>query len=73
MNTLLADLFSKAEKLPEDAQELLASELMLELEWEDKWTSKLNNDAPETVDKLFDQANKDYHEGKCTEGGFNIS
>lgn len=43
MTALLQEAFQKASDLPEDIQELVAKELLGEIEWETRWDDTLTN------------------------------
>ncbi len=69
MTTLLQEVFQKASSLPLHLQDMLAKELLLEMEWENKWDDTLEN-SQTTLDKLTRKAMKAYKEGKTIEKGF---
>ena len=69
MTTLLQEIFQKASSLPVHLQDMLAKELLLEMEWEDKWDNTLEN-SQSALDKLTLKATKEYKEGKTVEKGF---
>lgn len=69
MTTMLQEVFQKASRLPVHIQEMLAKELLREIEWEDKWDNTLKN-SQSALDKLTLKAMKEYKEGKTVEKGF---
>ena len=69
MTALLQEAFQKASGLPEDVQELVAKELLDEIEWESQWDRTLANSQP-LLDRLTAKAMRDYQEGKTEEKGF---
>ena len=69
MTTLLREVFEKASFLPAHLQDMLAKELLQEMEWEDKWDTTLEN-SQSALDKLTLRAMKKYREGKTVEKGF---
>jgi hypothetical protein len=69
MTELLQEVFQKASVLPVYLQDMLARELMLEMEWEDKWDNTLEK-SQSALDKLTLKAMKEYKEGKTIEKGF---
>ena len=69
MTVLLQEAFDKASTLPEDVQELLAKELLEEIEWETQWDHTLANSQP-LLDQLTEKAMREYKEGKTEEKGF---
>ena len=69
MTTLLQEVFQKASSLPMHLQDILAKELLLEMEWESKWDSTLEN-SQSTLDKLTLKAMDEYKKGKTIEKGF---
>ncbi len=69
MTALLQEAFQKASALPEDVQELLARELIDEIEWETRWDQTLANSQP-LLDQLTAQAMREYREGKTEAKGF---
>ena len=69
MTALLQEAFQKASGLPEDVQELLAKELLDEIEWETRWDETLANSQP-LLDQLTAKAMREYKEGKTEEKGF---
>jgi hypothetical protein len=69
MTALLQEAFDKASTLPEDVQELLAKELLEEIEWETQWDRTLADSQP-LLDQLTEKAMREYKEGKTEEKGF---
>ena len=69
MTELLQEVFQKASVLPVYLQDMLAKELLLEMEWEDKWDTTLEN-SQAALDKMVLKAIKEYKEGKTIEKGF---
>jgi len=65
MTALLQEVFQKASCLPVHLQEMLAKELLLEMEWENKWDTTLEN-SQSALDKLTLRAMKKYRDGKTT-------
>ncbi len=66
MTALLQEVFEKASALPEDLQELVAKELLDEMEWEAQWDRTLADSQP-LLDMLTERAMREYKKGK-TEG-----
>ena len=69
MTALLQEAFKKASALPEDVQELVAKELLDEIEWEASWDRTLADSQP-LLDRLTEKAMREYREGKTEEKGF---
>lgn len=69
MTALLQEVFQKASILPEDVQDMLARELLVEMEWENQWDSTFEN-SQSALEKLTLKAMREYKEGKTTEMGF---
>jgi len=69
MTALLQKVFQKASSLPVHLQDMLARELLQEMEWEDKWDTTLES-SQSALDKLTLRAMKKYREGKTMEKGF---
>jgi len=69
MTALLQDVFQKASILPEAVQDMLARELLAEIEWENQWDSTFEN-SQSALEKLTLKAMREYREGKTTEMGF---
>ena len=66
MTALLQEAFQKASDLPEDVQEMVAKELLREIEWETCWDETLANSQP-SLDQLTANAMREYREGKTEE------
>jgi hypothetical protein len=69
MTALLQEVFQKASVLPEAVQDMLARELLAEIEWENQWDSTFEN-SQSALEKLTLKAMQEYREGKTTEMGF---
>ncbi len=69
MTALLQEAFEKASILPADMQELLAKEMLAEIEWETRWDRTLADSQP-LLDQLTEKAMREYAEGKTEEKGF---
>jgi len=69
MTALLQTVFQKASVLPDYMQDMLAKELLREIEWEEKWDITLEN-SQSALDKLTLRAMQQYKEGKTKEMGF---
>ncbi len=69
MTALLRKVFQKASVLPDYMQDILAEELLQEMEWEEKWDTTLEN-SQSALDKLTLRAMQQYREGKTKEAGF---
>lgn len=69
MTSLLQEVFQKASILPEAVQDMLARELLVEIEWENQWDSTFEKSQP-ALEKLTLKAMREYREGKTTEMGF---
>ena len=69
MTALLQEVFKKASVLPEAVQDMLARELLAEIEWEIQWDSTFEN-SQSALEKLTLKAMQEYREGKTTEMGF---
>ncbi len=69
MTALLQKVFQKASVLPDYMQDMLAEELLNEMEWEEKWDTTLEN-SQSALDKLTLRAMQQYREGKTKEMGF---
>ncbi len=69
MTALLQEAFEKAAALPADVQEVVARELLDEIEWEANWDSTLANSQP-LLDRLTENAMREYREGRTEEKGF---
>lgn len=69
MTTLLSKAFNKAAKLPENLQELLAQQLIEDIESELKWEQTLA-ESQEKLEKLADKALEDFKAGRVKKMGF---
>jgi hypothetical protein len=69
MTKLLAQAFEKASELPDHLQDELARALLEELAGEALWDQTLEQSA-ETVDRMAEQALKEYRTGRTKEMGF---
>ncbi len=69
MTKLLAQAFDKAAELPEDLQDLLARELLEEIEWESRWDATLAG-SQEKLERLAERAAQEYRMGKTEKKGF---
>ncbi len=69
MTKLLAQAFAKASELPEDLQDQLARELLEELASEARWDQTLEQSG-ETLDRMAEEAIKEYRAGRTKEMGF---
>ncbi len=69
MTALLQEVFQKASCLPSHLQDMLAKELLQEIEWEAKWDTTLES-SQSTLDKLTLNAMKKFKDGKTIEKGF---
>ncbi len=69
MTALLQEAFEKASSLPEDVQEILARELIEEIESESRWDKTLANSQP-LLEQLTLKAMREYKEGRTEEKGF---
>jgi hypothetical protein len=69
MTARLQEAFQKASGLPEDVQELVATQLLDEIAWESQWDDTLANSQP-LLDRLTAKAMREYQEGKTEEKGF---
>jgi len=65
----LPDAFEKASQLPEDLQDDLARILLDELAWEGRWNQTLAESANK-LDRMADDALKDYRAARTREMGF---
>ncbi len=63
MVAALQEAFRKASGLPEDLQELLAKELLIEIEWEARWDQTLADSQP-LLDQLTAKAKREYRRHK---------
>lgn len=69
MTASLQEVFDKASTLPVDVQDLLARELLEEIEWETRWDQTLADSQP-LLDELTARAMREYQEGRSEEKGF---
>jgi hypothetical protein len=69
MTALLQEAFKKASALPTEVQELVAKELIEEIEWETRWDRTLA-ESQHVLDQLTTRAMQEYREGKTEEKGF---
>ena len=63
MTLLLKNAFEKSSQLPDDAQELLAHQLLDDIEAELRWDETLLK-SQKNLEKMADKARKDYRSGK---------
>ena len=63
MTRLLERAFKAASELPSEEQDALASRVLNEIAWEEKWDSALERD-PEKLKKLAAQARDEIRAGK---------
>ena len=71
MTTLLQQAFDKASELSDLDQDMLAQELLSEIEGESRWDKTLSSGASEQLlEGMADKAKKAMDEGRVTEGGF---
>ncbi len=68
MTSLLETAFQKASALPIHLQEILAKELLQEIEWECRWDETLEN-SQSAMDELTIRAMRQYRNGKTIEKG----
>ena len=69
MTTILSRAFKKASKLPENLQELLAQQLIDDIESELKWEQAFA-ESQDKLGKLADKALKDFKAGSVKKMGF---
>jgi len=69
MTALLKEVFQKVSILPDAVQDMLARELLLEIEWESQWDNTIEN-TQTALDKMTIKAIREYREGKTVEMGF---
>jgi len=69
MTKLLSDAFEKASQLPENLQDELARILLDELAWECRWNQTLD-ESTDKLDRMAEDALKDYRAGRTKEMGF---
>lgn len=69
MTELLAKAFEEASKLPDEAQNQLAAQLLRDLEAEARWDRTLAS-SPEALEKLAAEALEEFRAGRTEEMGF---
>ena len=69
MTKLLSDAIEKASQLPENLQDELARILLDELAWEGRWNQTLD-ESTDKLDRMAEDALKDYRAGRTREMGF---
>jgi len=69
MTKLLSDAFEKASQLPENLQDELARIVLDELAWEGRWNQTLD-ESTDKLDRMAEDALKDYRAGRTKEMGF---
>ena len=69
MTEALSKAFEAASSLPEDAQQLLAEQLMVEIEGESLWDETLAK-SQDALGRMADEALAEYHSGQTQEKGF---
>lgn len=69
MVTKLKDAFEQASKLPIEAQEQLADQLIDDLDAEAKWDKALA-DSQDSLDAMAEKAIRERKQGKTRPGGF---
>lgn len=69
MTSLLQKAFEKASALNSDAQNLLAKQLLDDIESETRWDKTLQL-SPDKLAKLADKAVDDYNAGRGKQAGF---
>ncbi len=69
MTEALSKAFKAASNLPEDAQQLLADQLMEEIEGELLWDESLAK-SQDALEGMADEALQEYHSGQTQEKGF---
>ncbi len=67
MTALLTEAFKKASKLPEDIQDILAKEIIDEIEDEIRWDKSFGKSSP-MLDSMVKEALDEYNAGKTKEG-----
>ena len=71
MTTLLEQAFHRASELSEAEQDMLAQELLSELDGEAQWDPTLASSASHRLlERLAEKARNDIDAGRVTEGGF---
>ena len=69
MTTLLQEAFEKASKLPPGTQDLLAREILDEIDGEARWDETLANSQP-LLEKMAQSALEKHRAGKTRQAGF---
>ena len=69
MTTLLQEAFDKASKLPPGTQDLLAREIIEEIEGEARWDETLTHSQP-LLEKMAQRALENQRDGKTRQAGF---
>ena len=69
MTALLEKVFKKASTLSEEVQDMVANELLQEIEWESRWDKTLEK-SQNALDILTLKAMAEYKSGKTKEKGF---
>lgn len=69
MTILLEQVFKKASALPEDIQNVLATEFLQEIEWESQWDATIEK-SQDALEKLTLTAMAEHKKGKTREMGF---
>ncbi len=69
MTKLLAEAFERASALPEELQDEVARQLLEELAWEARWGQTLA-ESGDAVDRMAEEALREYRAGKTQEMGF---
>ena len=67
--SLLEKAFEEASKLPEEAQDRLAAQVLEALKDEGRWSEAFDGSGSK-LDRLADEALRDYREGRTKELGF---
>ncbi len=69
MTKLLQEAFEQAAKLPEEAQDQLAGQLLQELADEARWDEAFAT-SPDTLERLAADALAEFRAGRAQEAGF---
>lgn len=69
MTKLLSEAFERASELPEHLQDEFARQLLEELAWEARWDQTLA-ESGDAIDKMAEEALKEFRAGKTREMGF---
>ncbi|MBN1291622.1 MAG: hypothetical protein JXB48_07260 [Candidatus Latescibacteria bacterium] len=69
MTILLKDVFKKASQLSDDAQKLLAYQLLDDIEAELRWDDTLSK-SQDNLEKMAEKARRDFKSGKVHQKGF---